>query len=134
MAQRQPRLLDPGYLAWLRTKRCCVCLRAPPCEAAHIRYSDASAGKVNPGIGRKPDDRYAVPLCSWCHRKSPTSQHNIGDEALFWRSNMINPLKFAADYYAEYGGDGGHPRKPRPIKPRLPKEKRAKIFNRGFPK
>ena len=134
MAQRSPRLLDPGYLAWLRTKRCCVCRRPPPSEATHIRHSDASESKVNPGIGCKPHDRHALPLCSLCHREGPKSQHNVGDESAFWHMNMIDPIKFAAAYYAEYGGDGGKPRKPRAIKPRLPREKRAKIFNRGFSK
>ena len=131
MTQRRPRLHDAGYLAWLRTKPCCACGKAPPCEAAHIRMTCLAIDKPITGMGRKPDDKYALSLCAWCHREGPESQHNIGDEADFWAGFGIDPFEFAAKYYDEYGGAGGKPRKPRTtINPRLPKEQRQKIPNR----
>ena len=42
------------------------------------------------GVGMKPGDRYAVPLCSACHVK----QHRIG-ELSFWSGLRIDPLSVA---------------------------------------
>lgn len=123
---KTPRLYDSGYLKWLRQKPCCACSRFPPSEAAHIRYGLT-------GMQRKPDDCRAVPLCAWCHREGPEAQHK-GDEQEFWARLEIDPLALATNLYAEYGGAGGAPRKPRSIKPRLPKDKRSKIQSAGFPK
>lgn len=135
MTQRRPRLHDTKYLELLRTKPCCTCGRAPPTEAAHIRMTCLAIDKPITGMGRKPDDRYALPLCAWCHREAPDSQHNIGDEADFWKNYEIDPFELAAKYYDEYGGTGGQPRKRRTtIKPRLPKEQRQKITSRPFGK
>lgn len=131
--QRRPRLLDPGYLKFLRGKSCCACGRGAPSEAAHIRMTALAIDKPITGMGRKPDDKYAVPLCAWCHRESPESQHNVGDETTFWAWFEVCPLELAARLYDEYGGTGGKPRKARTtIKPRLPKEQRQKIQSRGF--
>lgn len=127
LRQREPRLLDPGYLAFLRKKPCaCGCGRAAPSEAAHIRIG-LFAGQM------KPHDKHAVPLNRWCHQDAPDAQHK--DEKGFWRRRGLDPFAIAARLYAEYGGTGGKARKRRTtIRPRLPKEKRAKIQSRGFPK
>ena len=42
------------------------------------------------GVGMKPGDRYAVPLCTACHGK----QHRIG-ELTFWSALRIDPLNVA---------------------------------------
>ena len=42
------------------------------------------------GVGKKPTDRYAVPLCTTCHAK----QHRIG-ELSFWSALRIDPLNVA---------------------------------------
>jgi hypothetical protein len=42
------------------------------------------------GVGIKPGDRYAVPLCSACHAR----QHRIG-ELTFWSALRIDPLNVA---------------------------------------
>lgn len=125
LRQRTPRLLDAGYLRFLRKKPCCCgCSRAMPSEAAHVRLGFF-------GLNVKPHDKDAVPLNAWCHRLAPDAQHQ--DEAGFWERRGLDPFEIAAKLYAEYGGDGGRPRKPRTtIKPRLPKEKRTKIQSRGF--
>jgi hypothetical protein len=126
LRQRQPRLLDAGFLAFLRTKPCaCGCGRAAPSEAAHIRIG-LFAGQM------KPHDRDALPLNRWCHREAPDSQH--ADEKSFWNSRSLDPFKIAAALYQEYGGTGGKPRKPRTIiRPRIPKDKRQKIPARKAP-
>jgi hypothetical protein len=124
VTERRPRLFDPGYLRWLRKQRCCVCGRTAPNQAAHVRM--AAPGGIT-GMGRKPDDKDAVPLCQWCHLDAPDSQHNTGNEAVFWKRYEIDPVALAAKYYAEYGGTGGRPRTPKGIKLRLPRERRAKI-------
>lgn len=64
------RVRDPKYLAWIRTQRCLLdwalsnepkgCLF--PVEAHHVRE------KGRRGIGTKPSDRRAVPLCKETHR------------------------------------------------------------------
>jgi hypothetical protein len=125
LRQREPRLLDPGFLVFLRKKPCsCGCGRAAPSEAAHIRIG-LFAGAM------KPHDRDALPLNRWCHREAPDSQH--ADEKTFWKRRGLDPFAIAARFYAEYGGTGGKPKKRRTIiRPRLPKENRAKIKSRGF--
>jgi hypothetical protein len=42
------------------------------------------------GVGVKPGDRYAVPLCTACHAK----QHRVG-ELSFWSALRIDPLNVA---------------------------------------
>jgi len=39
------------------------------------------------GVGIKPADRYAVPLCATCHAK----QHRVG-ELTFWSALRVDPL------------------------------------------
>jgi hypothetical protein len=46
------------------------------------------------GLGRRPDDRHAVPLCHTCHM----DQHAIG-ELSFWEAVGIAPLTVAASLY-----------------------------------
>ena len=125
MTQREPRLLDPGFLAFLRQQRCCVCGKHPPVQAAHIRIG-LFAGAM------KPHDKHSTPLCQWCHLDSPMAQHKM-NEAEFWKRHGLDPFAIAARFYAEYGGKGGAPKKRRTtIKPRRPKGQRAKIQSRGF--
>jgi hypothetical protein len=98
--QRQPRKPDPGYLTWLRTQRCaCGCLKGPPCDAAHLRASSVEHGKDFTGMGRKPDDRWALPLLHAHHM----SQHDYGDELGWWRAHGIaDPFELCKYYYRRY--------------------------------
>jgi len=117
----RPRLHDSGFLRFLHTKPCCLC-GASPVEAAHIRIGFRA-------LGKKPDDRYATPLCREHHEE----QHGM-NEAQFWTLYQRNPFDIAAKLYAEYGGTGGKPKPKRAPRPRPPKERRAKIPSRPFPK
>jgi hypothetical protein len=73
-----------------------------PCyEAAHLRLSSAAYGKAS-GLGKKPADKWALPLCPEHHRLAKSAQHNQG-EAQFWDSLGINPLSTATNLFAQTG-------------------------------
>lgn len=114
----RPRLHDEKFLAFLRTKPCCVCGKEGETQACHIRIGFLAMQK-------KPDDRYAVPMCAWHHAE----QHGM-NEVAFWGAR--DPFAIAERLYAEHGGDGGRPKAKRKPKPRKPKHMRQKIQNRGF--
>lgn len=127
MTQRQPRLLDPGYLAWLRERPCIACRRPPRCDAAHLKMAWPALDKPFSGSLR-PDDKYAMPLCRSCHMR----QHAHGDELGWWvAQGFFNPPATALKYYAQYGGTGGNARGRRKIKPRKPRHLRAKLTSRN---
>jgi hypothetical protein len=78
----KPNLHRRGqHLAFLRQLPCVACGKAAPSEAAHVRTA------TDGGVGVKPADRYAVPLCATCHAK----QHRMG-ELSFWSALCIDPL------------------------------------------
>jgi len=101
LRQRDPRVEDKAFLAFLRTQRCCVCGAPPPVQAAHIRMGNLSRGKRPTGIGEKPSDRHSVSLCATCHLDGPEALHKVGEE-LFWRRMGMNPFVFADMLYAEF--------------------------------
>jgi len=72
------------HLAFVRQLPCVSCGKAAPSEAAHVRTG------TDGGVGVKPGDRYAVPLCAACHAK----QHQIG-ELTFWSTLRIDPINVA---------------------------------------
>jgi len=93
--KRQP---DPRrrlqHLAFVRQLPCIACGRAAPSEPAHVRTG------TDGGVGAKPGDRYAVPLCTACHAK----QHRIG-ELTFWSVLRIDPLKVALRLWTVSGDE-----------------------------
>lgn len=145
LRQKQPRLVDSGFLEFLRSKPCCVCRASPRSQAAHIRIAALDYGKQHTGMQEKPSDFWAVPLCGpWPGYKSGCHalQHQIGEEQ-FWRRVGEHPCEIAIRLYREYGGLGGKPyRRPRKHKAKatgywehggrqVPKRK---IQSRGFQK
>ena len=72
------------HLAFVRQLSCVTCGKAAPSEAAHLRTG------TDGGVGSKPGDRYAVPLCTACHAE----QHRVG-ELTFWSELCIDPLNVA---------------------------------------
>jgi hypothetical protein len=126
--QKNPRLHDKSYLAWLRLRPCVTCGNSP-CDAAHIRSGSLEYNKPPTGMAEKPSDCWAVSLCRSCHNK----QHGQ-NELAWWSSHGINPFELAISLYRKFGGSGGKPRKPREIKPRKPPHLRQKIQSRGFQK
>ena len=99
MTQRRPRQHDEKYLRFIRSLPCVVCKDDTTTEAAHIRFSDASIGKFNAGVGAKPDDKFALPLCGDHHRQ----QHLIGDERTWWRCVDMDPIEISKQLYAVSG-------------------------------
>ena len=82
----------PAHLRFVRRLPCCIC-HTSPVEAAHIRYNDAAAGKMQ-AIGKKPDDKWTLPLCAGHHRELPGAQHSM-NERKFWERHGIDPLRLA---------------------------------------
>lgn len=91
---------DAGHLAMVRQ---CPCLKCgmEPSEAAHVRMASAAFGKTS-GMGKKPEDRFALPLCADCHRLARDAQHKRS-ELSFWGDLGINPLLTAHKLYAQSG-------------------------------
>lgn len=77
MMVREPSIIRaPTYLAFVRRHHCtCVEIDPTGCggeiEAAHVRRG------TDGGIGMKPSDCYALPLCSEHHAE----QHRIGEQS-----------------------------------------------------
>lgn len=88
---------EAGYLIMVRQLPCLKC-GMEPSEAAHVRFASAAFGKAS-GLGKKPADRHAVPLCAGCHRLDRDAQHARSERA-FWDSIDINPLMVADRLYA----------------------------------
>lgn len=95
--KKRPRIKTEGYLDFVRQLPCCNCLKVPV-EAAHIRFTCLAAGKPQTGAGRKPDDRWAVPLCPTCHRDQHVSQ-----EVFWWHGvACIDPIYLAAVLFGHF--------------------------------
>lgn len=101
--QRQPRILDKPFLAFVRTQGCAVgpvgCFG--PIESAHIRYG--RPGTPNPGLQRKSNDRRAVGLCAGHHRLGPDAQHRTSERA-WWSARNIDPDALAAELGRRFDG------------------------------
>ena len=93
------RVREPGYLAYLRRQPCRI---GTDCdgrvEAAHVRYGDHKAGRVNPGLQKKPDDKWATSLCAKHHAE----QHSFGNERGWWAGHGLDGSEVAAAQYAAF--------------------------------
>lgn len=92
---------DASYLAMVRQLPCVKCGMEPCGEAAHVRITSAAFHKRG-GIGKKPDDRWALPLDRGCHQTDRDALHRSG-EYLFWHQLGINPLLICERLYAQRG-------------------------------
>ena len=85
MGLREPsKIRCTGHLRWIRQHFCAVKnVNGHVCrgriEAAHVRSG------TDGGVGRKPSDIWAIPLCASAHR----DQHSVG-EARFERAFGID--------------------------------------------
>lgn len=102
LRQREPRIECPAFLAFVRRRPCCACGAPPRSQAAHIRVGNPEVGKRSTGIGEKPSDRWAVPLCADCHLDAPDSQHQMGGERAFWAKVRVDPFALATKLYAQF--------------------------------
>lgn len=85
------------YRDRIKTLPCCICGDPTSTEAAHLRYSEYCAGKVNPGMQKKPGDQWLINLCSAHHRL----QHLMKERA-FWHQFKINPVIYCTLLYQCY--------------------------------
>jgi hypothetical protein len=83
---------SPTHLDLVRQLPCLLSGR--PAEAAHIRFADAKYDKTETGAGRKPDDKWVLPLCPELHRLVKGCQHD-SDERAWWLQFGIDPLEVA---------------------------------------
>lgn len=109
LRQRQPRIEDKAFLAFVRQHRCLSCGCAPPVQAAHLRGPCLELGKRQTGKGEKPSDRWALPLCPDCHLDKNYSLHRMGEQRFFARIG-INPFEEAAKLYAAFEKKKGRTR------------------------
>lgn len=99
MRQKQPRIHSEAHLNFIRALPCVACMNNIQTEAAHVRGGDLRAAKEwCEGVGRKPHDRWTVPLCSACHRL----QHEIG-EPKFWAHVEVDPVFLALALHSVSG-------------------------------
>lgn len=89
----------PSYLAYVRRHVCAVstyngygelCCEGS-IEAAHVRTG------TDGGVGMKPSDRFALPLCSGHHRR----QHQVGEKP-FEKESGIDMRAIADGMWAEW--------------------------------
>lgn len=91
-ARQAPQIRCPAHLKWIRGFVCAVADKHDcegKIEAAHVRTG------TDGGMGVKPSDCHAIPLCASAHRE----QHNIG-EAAFERKYQISMRLIAATLWA----------------------------------
>ena len=92
---------DEGYLKLVRECPCLMCGLDPCGEAAHVRFASAAYGKAS-GLQKKPEDKWALPVCGPDHRTASHAQHNRYEQQ-FWADLGINPLLTATRLYAVRG-------------------------------
>ena len=107
LRQRQPRILDPGFIRFTQKLACCVCKEVGRSQAAHIRMANDELKKPPAGMQEKPSDMFCVPLCGprlgaypaviGCH----AIQHSM-NERDFWDIRGIDPFMVASWNYTVY--------------------------------
>jgi hypothetical protein len=76
---------DREHLKFVCSQPCLVCGRTPS-DSHHVKFAEQRA------MGRKVSDRFTVPICRLHHREL----HRHGNERVWWESQAIDPLVFAA--------------------------------------
>ena len=88
---------NPVYLSLVRQLPCIKCGIDYKSIAAHVRMQSAAHGKRG-GTGKKPPDRWCLPICEWDHTMDKNSQHRVG-ERHFWNDLNLNPLLICERLY-----------------------------------
>jgi hypothetical protein len=89
---------DKTHLRFVALQPCLICERAPS-DAHHLRFAQPRA------LGRKNSDEFVVPLCRTHHRQN----HQVGDEAAWWRKSGIDPLQVASRLWSVSRGVADKP-------------------------
>jgi hypothetical protein len=95
--QRRPRQHDKKHLAFVADRPCVICRAVGNgIHAHHIKMADARVLKPqSSNIGMKADDRYTLPLCSYCHNEL----HAMG-ERKFWGTFHVDASLLALCLYS----------------------------------
>lgn len=94
MGVREPsKFRSPSHLKWVRGHSCCAASGACEgrVEAHHVRETVGGQGG---GIGLKPDDSSAVPLCSFHHQFL-----HIGGVKTFQVTTHVDLVAIAAELW-----------------------------------
>jgi hypothetical protein len=105
--QRQPRVRDPDYCAWIAKGPCVACYTLTGrarrgVHVAHLRMACIALGKRETGKAEKPSDEWTLPLCPGHHVDWPEAQHQVG-EVKFWAALGIDPFDLCQRLRAAYG-------------------------------
>jgi hypothetical protein len=84
---------DKAHLRFVASQPCLLCGRLPS-DAHHLRFAQPRA------LGRKSSDEFVVPLCRTHHRHN----HSVGDELVWWKPTMIDPLDVALNLWKRSRG------------------------------
>lgn len=102
---KDKRVRDKKHLAFIADLPCVICWQVPV-ECAHVRM--AGEGKGYTAKGRKPSDRWVLPLCPSHHRTGPDAQHRMSERA-WWEKHGKDPIALCKALYAVSGDVGaGH--------------------------
>lgn len=108
---------DTEYMGAIAKLPCLACMARGTItwgvHVAHLRAASPEHGKPYTAKGRKPSDRWTLPLCPPHHtgdsRKVRETQHD-GDEVAFWQIFGINPFEACLELGTAY--DQGKPLHP----------------------
>jgi hypothetical protein len=98
--RRRGRLIAPDHKAAIAELFCVATAARHGVEiygvqVAHLRFSNAAVGAANPGLQRKPDDRWVLPLSPVEHRL----QHRM-NEAAYWKELELDPHALASKLWS----------------------------------
>ena len=103
-SRRRSRQRSDQHLKWLRTLPCVICGARGNIHAAHLRAASPRHGKLAVGIGQRPDDCWATPLCLHHHLFGVEAQHE-DNELAFWARHCIDPFALALALWQASGDD-----------------------------
>jgi hypothetical protein len=78
---RPRRVRNKAHLRRVAQQPCLICGRLPA-HAHHLKFLEPR------GLGLKPSDAFAVPLCRLHHR----ALHDQGDEQSWWQQHKLDPV------------------------------------------
>ena len=86
---RDAKIINLAFLAFVRTKPCCACLKPGPSDADHLQAVGRGSAKRN--------DLTAIPACRKCH----SQRHQIGNKSMeviyqfnLWEENSRLLIEF----------------------------------------